>query len=149
MKNLVRITISVMLAVVFSGCGSEKGKMTSEQGEDSPSLVRTKRDDGTLSSVSPVDDNGYVHGVRVNYYEDGRTLHSKVTYEHGRKHGPAQWYYKSGHLYEHTEFFYGRRHGITRRYYESGELMEEVTYEKGEEQPGKKRFDRSGQLITD
>jgi antitoxin component YwqK of YwqJK toxin-antitoxin module len=149
MKYPEIIFISFLLAALLTGCGSGDQKTASDQDKDSPSLIRSRRDDGTLSSVSPVDKNGYVHGIRVNYYEDGRTVHSKVTYEHGRKHGPAQWYYKSGKLFEHTEFYYGRRNGVTRRYYESGALMEEVTYEKGKEMPGKKRYDKNGQPIPD
>jgi len=137
----------ILIALIF-GCGSgpEPGGQT--QGEEQK-MVRRFRDNGTLSSINPVDEDGYVHGVKVNYYEDGVHIHSKITYEHGRKHGPAIWYFGSGRVYEHTNYHYGKKDGLTKRYYESGELMEEITYNMGEELPGTKKYDRSGELLTD
>ena len=111
-------------------------------------MVKKKREDGTLSSLNPVDENGYVHGVKVNFYDDGLTVHSKITYEHGRKHGPAIWFFKSGNIFEHTTFYQNRKNGLTKRYYETGDLYEEITYEAGEELPGKKTYDKEGNLIS-
>jgi antitoxin component YwqK of YwqJK toxin-antitoxin module len=136
----------IFIAGAFA-CHTDKKQSVGQDNDDSTSYVRRYRDDGTLSSVNPVDEQGLVHGVKVNYYEDGVHIHSKITYEHGRKHGPAIWYYGSGRVYEHTNFHYGKRDGLTKRYYESGELLEEVTYELGEELPGKKRYDRKGNLV--
>lgn len=147
MKNILRIFLLVTLAAGFAGCGTG-GEKTSA-GEENPKMVKKRREDGTLSSVNPVDEDGYVHGVKVNYYEDGKTVHSQVTYEHGRKHGPAIWYFKSGKVGEHTTYYNGRKHGLTKRYFETGEIREEVTYEKGEELPGKKRYDRKGALLEE
>ena len=110
-------------------------------------MIRKRRDDGTLSSLNPVDEDGYVHGVKVNFYEDGVTVHSKVSYEHGRKHGPAIWFFKNGKIYEHTNYIYGRKNGTTKRYYETGELFEEVIFDTGEELPGKKVYTKQGELI--
>jgi antitoxin component YwqK of YwqJK toxin-antitoxin module len=112
-------------------------------------MVKKRREDGTLSSINPVDEEGYVHGVKVNFYEDGVTVHSKITYEHGRKHGPAIWFFKNGKIYEHTTYFQNRKHGLTKRYYESGELKEEVEFNSGEELPGKKKYTKAGELIAD
>jgi len=141
----------MIIAFLISGAGS-CGNGNNNQGyaeeDDQANIVRKRRDDGTLSSMNPVDEDGYVHGVKVNFYEDGRTVHSKVTYEHGRKHGPAIWYYRNGRVYEHTNFHYGRKQGLTRRYYDTGELMEELTYQQGEELPGKTRFNKAGQQIS-
>ena len=115
------------------------------------------RDGDALDPSRPIVSESGIHGlhtmvrrgdVKVNYYEDGKTVHSKVTYEHGRKNGPAIWYFKDGNVYEHVTFYQNRRHGLTRRYYQTGELMEEVTYETGEELPGKKTYDKSGKLIS-
>jgi antitoxin component YwqK of YwqJK toxin-antitoxin module len=145
---ILRILSVALLAAGVAGCGAGGETPASGPQDDSPSMVKKKRDDGTLSSINPVDEDGFVHGVKVNYYEDGKTVHSKITYVHGRKHGPALWYYRNGQVYEHTSFHYGRKHGLTKRYYETGELMEELTYEAGEELPGKKRFNRQGQLIS-
>ncbi len=148
MNPILRIVAMALLTTGIAGCGAGNERPASGPQDDSASMVKKKRDDGTLSSINPVDDDGYVHGVKVNYYEDGKTVHSKITYVHGRKHGPALWYYRNGQVYEHTSFHYGRKHGLTRRYYETGELMEELTFEAGEELPGKKRFNRQGQLIS-
>jgi antitoxin component YwqK of YwqJK toxin-antitoxin module len=111
-------------------------------------VVKKMNENGVLSSLNPVDEEGYVHGVKVNYYEDGKTVHSRVTYVHGRKHGPAIWYFKSGKIYEESNYYQNRKNGITRRYYETGELYEETEYDTGVELPGKKRYNRDGTLIT-
>ena len=132
----------------MNSCKQEKGSSEQLTEEETPKMVKKKREDGTLSSLNPVDENGYVHGVKVNFYEDGLTVHSKITYEHGRKHGPAIWFFKSGKFYEHTTFYQNRKNGLTKRYYESGELYEEISYEAGEELPGKKTYDKEGNLIS-
>jgi antitoxin component YwqK of YwqJK toxin-antitoxin module len=154
MRTFTSWLILLAIALTSQSCqpagksGSE-AELSEKEAEASgrEEMVQRRREDGTLSSVSPVDSEGFVHGVKVNYYEDGRTIHSRVTYEHGRKHGPAIWYYRSGQVYEHTAFHYGRKEGLTKRYYESGQLMEQVTYHRGEEQPDKKRYRRDGTLM--
>ena len=150
--NIQAVVRGLLFLMIFSGafsCGSGEEPGQQESNSEEPKLVKRYREDGTLSSVNPVDEDGYVHGVKINYYEDGKSVHSKVTYEHGRKNGPAIWYYKTGEVYEHTGFKYGKKDGLTKRYYQSGELMEEVTFKEGEELPGKKRYDREGNLITE
>ena len=97
-------------------------------------MVKRRRDDGTLSSINPVDEDRYVHGVKTNFYEDGKTVHSKISYVHRRKHGPAIWYYKNG---------------LTKRYYDTGEIMEELIYDTGKELPGKKKYTKEGNQIPD
>lgn len=149
MKNLFYFPMIFFLISVTAGCSSGQDESGSSGNEEKPELVKKYRDDGTLSSISQVDDEGYVNGVRVNYYEDGKTVHSRVSYQHGRKHGPAIWYYRDGQIYEHTNFHHGRREGVTKRYYENGTLMEEVTYQQGKELPGKKRYDREGEPVTE
>ncbi|MFO7933136.1 MAG: hypothetical protein R6U78_03545 [Bacteroidales bacterium] len=148
-KNLYYLLILFVISL-SAGCGTKNEDPESTAGnEEEPELVRKHRDDGTLSSISQTDDEGYLHGIRVNYYEDGKTIHSKVTYVRGRKHGPAVWYYKNGQIYERTNFNYGRRDGVTKRYYKDGTLMEEVTYRQGEEMPDKKVYNREGELIAE
>jgi len=146
MKKTIRLLAVLLLIAGISSCGTGDNKEQNGQ-EENPSIVKRRRDDGTLSSVNPVDKDGYVHGVKTNYYEDGKTVHSKITYVNGRKHGPALWYYRNGQAHEHTSFHYGRKQGLTKKYYPTGELMEELTYEQGEVQPGAKKYKRSGEVI--
>jgi len=148
MKTKLQLLLILSLSILIVSCN--QGKEASEQtgDEDTPQMVKKRREDGTLSSLNPVDENGYVHGVKVNFYEDGVTVHSKITYEHGRKHGPAIWFFKSGKIYEHTEYYQNRKNGITKRYYETGELYEETSFDTGEELPGKKRYTKEGELIN-
>ena len=146
MRNL-RYILLIIISTGTIACNSEKNKPDSPEEESQSNMIRKRRDDGTLSSINPVDEDGYVHGVKVNFYEDGITVHSKITYEHGRKHGPAIWFFKNSKIYEHTNFYYGRKNGLTKRYYETGELLEEVTFDTGEELPGKKSYTKDGQLI--
>jgi antitoxin component YwqK of YwqJK toxin-antitoxin module len=147
MKNLFHILLVIVFSAGTITCNQQREDTPADEEEQS-NVVRKRRDDGTLSSINPVDEDGYIHGVKVNFYEDGVTVHSKITYEHGRKHGPAIWFFKNGKIYEYTNFYYGRKNGITKRYYETGELMEEVTFDSGEELPGKKTYSKDGELIS-
>jgi antitoxin component YwqK of YwqJK toxin-antitoxin module len=146
-KHFTLLMISCLSLMIIS---CNQGKETTLQPEEgnAPKVVKKKREDGTLTSLNPLDENGYIHGVKVNYYEDGVTVHSRITYEHGRKQGPAIWYFKSGKIYEYTNYYQNRKSGITKRYYETGELYQEVTYDTGEELPGKKTYDKAGNLIS-
>jgi antitoxin component YwqK of YwqJK toxin-antitoxin module len=148
MKKTLQSILVLVLSILIVSCNP--GKNETEQAADgnTPQIVKKRREDGTLSSMNPVDEDGYIHGVKVNFYEDGLSIHSKITYEHGRKHGPAIWFFKSGKIYEHTEFYQNRRNGVCKRYYESGELYEETTYEAGEELTGKKRYNKEGEEIS-
>ncbi|RPI43215.1 MAG: hypothetical protein EHM46_04305 [Bacteroidetes bacterium] len=145
MQKLLALLIMIT-GLLSCGNGGTPPDETSTGSGREEKMVTKRREDGTISSINPVDEKGYVHGVKVNFYEDGKTIHSRVTYVHGRKHGPAIWYYKSGQVYEHTGFHQGQKHGVTRRYYESGQLMEELSFEQGKELPGKKKYNRQGEL---
>lgn len=135
------------LSILITACNQGTESSDQQSDENTPKVVKKRRDDGTLSSLNPLDEQGYIHGTKVNFYEDGVTLHSKITYEHGRKHGPAIWFFKSGKIYEHTTYYQNRKNGLTKRYYESGELYEETMYDTGEELPGKKVYNKEGALI--
>jgi len=148
MRTILSLILILTVPVLIPACHHGKDTGQEQQEENSPRVVRKMNEHGILSSLNPVDEQGYVHGVKVNYYEDGVTVHSRVTYVHGRKHGPAIWYFKSGKIYEETNYYQNRKNGITRRYYETGELYEETTYDTGEELPGKKRYNKDGTLIT-
>ncbi len=147
MRKKLRFILVLSLSILITSCN--QGKETGEQqsDENTSNVVKKRREDGTLSSLNPVDEQGYIHGVKVNFYEDGVTVHSKITYEHGRKHGPAIWFFKSGKIYEHTNYYQNRKNGLTKRYYESGELYEETMFDAGEELPGKKVYDKEGELL--
>lgn len=148
MKKQIHLLLILSISVIIVSCNQGKEPAGQSSNGDVPEVVKKFREDGTLSSLNPVDKEGYLDGVKVNFYEDGLTVHSKVTYVHGRKNGPAIWFFKSGQIYEHTNYYQNRKNGLTRRYYETGELYEEVTYDTGEELPGKKRYDREGNLIS-
>jgi antitoxin component YwqK of YwqJK toxin-antitoxin module len=147
MRKTFQILVVILLTAGLAACGTGNKEDQADQKEDS-SIVKKRRDDGTLSSINPLDTDGYIDGVKINFYEDGKTVHSRITYEHGRKQGPALWYYKNGQVHEHTAYYFGRKHGLTKKYYDTGELMEELTYEQGEVQPGAKKYRKSGELIT-
>lgn len=144
MKKTIQVLVIILLTASLSSCGTGN-KEDQKDGTNESSIVKKRRDDGTLSSVNPVDEEGYVNGVKTNFYEDGKTVHSKITYDHGRKHGPALWYFKNGQVHEHTAYYFGRKQGLTKKFYNTGELMEELTYEQGEVVSTKK-FKRNGEL---
>ena len=112
-------------------------------------VVVKKRTDGTISSANQVDDLNRVHGVRVTYYEDGRTVYSKTTFVHGIKNGPFERYYRNGQIFEHIPFTEGKANGPTRKYYMNGNLMAEFVSENGRVLPGLKEYTRNGILITE
>ena len=148
MKKKLQLILVLSLSILITACNQGSESSDQQSDENTPKVVKKRRDDGTLSSLNPLDEQGYIHGVKVNFYEDGVTLHSKITYEHGRKHGPAIWFFKSGKIYEHTNYYQNRKNGLTKRYYESGELYEETMYDTGEELPGKKVYNKEGELIN-
>jgi antitoxin component YwqK of YwqJK toxin-antitoxin module len=147
MKKHFHLLLSIFISITIVSCnrGNEPPEQSAENG---PHVIKKRREDGTLSSLNPVDSAGYLDGVKVNFYEDGLTVHSKVTYEHGSKQGPAIWFFKSGKVYEYTTYEDNKKEGVTRRYYETGELYEEVSFEAGEELPGRKRYDKQGNLVS-
>jgi antitoxin component YwqK of YwqJK toxin-antitoxin module len=148
MRYIFHLTLFTLLSISIVSCNQETKQAAQTETGDQNKLVKKKRKDGTLSSINPLDEEGYVHGVKVNFYDDGLSVHSKVTYEHGRKHGPAIWFFKNGKIYEYSTYYQNRKHGVTKRYYETGELYEELSYDTGEEMPGKKRYTKEGELIT-
>lgn len=148
MRNILYLTLVAFLSLSLFSCKQEATQAVHAETGDQTKMVKKKREDGTLSSLNPLDDEGYIHGVKVNFYDDGLSVHSKVTYAHGRKHGPAIWFFKNGKVYEYSTYYMNRKNGVTKRYYETGELYEEVSYDTGEEMPGKKRYTKDGELIT-
>ena len=157
-KNTKRISYfshlllkAVLMLLVLSVSLSCKRSASVEEASDSEGKAKTivkRRDDGTISSVNQVNDNNRVHGIRATYYEDGLTLYSKHTFNHGRKHGPAIWYYTNGQVFKQTNFEDGKRHGLTRVYYKSGKLSAEFESEHGNVLPGLKEYDEDGTLVT-
>jgi len=141
------LLFALVTAFAFTACDS--GNKESDKTEKKSNYIRKYRDDGTLLSVTSVNKEKYAHGVKVNYYEDGKAVHSKVTYNNGRKDGPAIWYYKNGQVFEHTGFKENMRHGVTRKYYKSGKLMAEYTYDYDQVMPGLKEYTEEGDPITD
>jgi antitoxin component YwqK of YwqJK toxin-antitoxin module len=147
MKNRIQLLLIFCISMLIVSCNQGKEQTEQSSDENTPQVIK-RREEGTLSSLNPVDKDGYLNGVKVNFYEDGVSVHSKITYEQGRKQGPAIWFFKSGKIYEHTNYDQNRKDGLTKRYYETGELYEEVTYDSGEELPGKKTYDKAGNLIS-
>ena len=112
---LMPLLLVLVLSVSFS-CSRSSSVEEVTASESKPKTVVKRRDDGTISSVNQVNDYNRVHGVRATYYEDGKILYSKQTFSHGKKQGPATWYYKSGQVFKRTNFEDGKRHGLTRIY---------------------------------
>ena len=146
--KLDRLFLLTALTIIsINGCNS--GKTDSGSSDTKSKYIKKYRDDGTLLSITEVNKDNYANGIKVNYYEDGKTVHSKVSYNNGEKEGPALWYYKNGQVFEHTGFKENQRDGLTRKYYKSGTLMAEFTYERGKVMPGIKEYNEEGELITD
>lgn len=111
-------------------------------------VVVRRRSDGTVSSVNQVDESGRVHGTRVTYYPDGKTVYSKLTFNHGIKQGPSLRYYDNGQVFEHLGFVKGEKHGPARKYHKSGRLLAEYEFEHGIAMPGLREYNEDGTLVA-
>jgi hypothetical protein len=145
----MRGILLIMMLLTACSCQRSSREEGAAVGEDRDSLVFRKRDDGTISSVNQVDEEGKVNGIRVTYYQDGRTVYSKQSFQHGIKQGPAAFFYTNGQLFKQTNFKDGKRQGLTRVYYRDGGLAAEFESDQGLVLPGLKEYDRSGRLLTD
>ena len=112
-----------------------------------PQVVIKRRDDGTMSSANQVDEMGRVHGIRVTYFPDGKTVYSKLTFNHGFKDGSSLRYYENGQVFEQATFESGEKHGPQRKYHKSGELLADYAYENGHPLPGLKEYHKDGTLV--
>jgi antitoxin component YwqK of YwqJK toxin-antitoxin module len=139
------IVLTILLC--FSCNPTSENKVGSDLDKRSNIVVK-KRDDGTLSSVNQVDEVGRVHGVRVTYFADGKTIYTKLTFDHGKKNGPSIRYYNNGQIYEHASFENGEKHGLTKKYHKNGKLLAEFEYNRGIAMVGLKEYDKEGELIN-
>jgi antitoxin component YwqK of YwqJK toxin-antitoxin module len=146
-KNLYLTLVFLLLPFTFS-CNRSTDLKNEKHGDERSSTVVKKRDDGTLSSVNQVDEMMRVHGIRVTYFADGKTIYTKFTFNHGKKHGPSIRYYNNGQIYEHGSFENGERHGLTRKYYKTGKLMAEFEYYQGIALSGLKEYNKEGELLA-
>ncbi len=150
LKITKRISYFLFLSLLLSfACVHSPDRNEGIPDVDEPETLVMRRDDGTISSVNQVDENNSIHGIRATYYGDGKTLYSKRTYSHGRKQGPATWYYMNGQVYKQSHFEEGERQGLTRVYYKNGKLSAEYESHKGNVLPGLKEYKEDGTLITD
>ncbi|RLD56823.1 MAG: hypothetical protein DRI97_06650 [Bacteroidetes bacterium] len=149
LKNTKSISFLLLLMLSLSFSCKRSNNVEEVIGSESkPETVVKRRDDGSVSSVNQVNENNRVHGVRATYYEDGKTLYSKQTYDRGKKQGPATWYYMNGKVFKRTNFEDGKRHGLTRVYYKDGSLSAEFESENGNVLPGLKEYKEDGSLVT-
>lgn len=153
--NPINYTLAILLVLGNICCSgtTDPGAYASTDPEaglaSDPQVLIKRREDGTLSSINQVDEQGIVHGTRVTYYSDGKTVYSKLTFDHGFKQGTSIRYYENGQVFELANFENGKKHGPQWKYYKSGELMAEYTYEMGYALPGLKEYERDGSLVSD
>jgi len=141
---------AVMLGLMFSLSLSCNRSTKPEEVPDIENIAETivkRREDGTISSVNQVNEFNRVHGVRATYYEDGKTLYSKQTYDNGKKQGPATWFYIDGKVFKRTNYKEGKRDGLTRIYYKDGSISAEFEAENGNVLPGLKEYSEDGTLL--
>ena len=119
-------------------CNQDRGSEATLSGDPEKEVIIKRRDDGTLSSVNQVVEDGIVHGIRVTYYSDGKTVYSKLTFNYGIRNGSSIRYYRNGQIFEHTTYRDGKKHGPARKYYKNGDLTAEYEYENGIIMPGLK-----------
>ena len=135
------------MAVITASCS--RPAVPGEDPQDEPRVVVKRRSDGTISSINEVNDYDQIHGTRVSYYRDGKTVYSKQSVQHGQKHGPSVWYYENGNIFEEASFESGKRHGPHRKYHKTGELLADYAYENGHPLPGLKEYLKDGTEVRE
>jgi len=151
----VLLALAMFLAPGILSCsGSEdpggngsKNQMADRNSESE--IVVKRREDGTISSANQVNELGQVHGTRLTYFPDGKTVYSKLTFRNGIKDGLSVKYYDNGKVFEMATFENGEKHGPQRKYYKTGELLAVYDYEHGHALPGLKEYTPDGTLIKE
>ena len=138
------IKLILLIGLLSFSCHSTQQEEARNLEETGDHIVIKKRDDGTTSSVNQVDDQNKIHGVRITYYEDGKTVYSRTTFTHGIKNGPFIHYYRNGQVFEHTSYTDGKKDGLTRIYHMNGQLAAEFEYDHGIVLPGLREYERDG-----
>jgi len=138
----------ISISLFTNTCNHSTNKQEEATVDGQPNTIVKRRDDGTVSSVNQVDELGRVHGVRVTYFSDGKTIFTKFTFKHGKKEGASVRYYDNGQIFEHASFKGGKRDGLTRKYHKSGELLAEFKYRDGIALPGLLEYDITGNQLT-
>ena len=147
-RILTYVILSGGLLTSLLSCAQKSSSPEDAGKEAQLEIIRKKRADGTLSSVNQVDEEGRVHGLRVTYFDDGKTVYSKFNFKHGKKHGPSIRFYRNGQVFEHSEFVFGKKHGVSRKYHKDGSLLSECSFADGHPLPGLKEYREDGTLIT-
>jgi hypothetical protein len=145
---MLKTLASALLILCISCSHSEKNKEEVLE-NNTPETIVKRRDDGAISSVNQVDAGGVVHGMRVTYYPDGKTIYSKLTFDHGHRHGPSIWYYKNGQVFKLCTYKNGKKDGPSRKFYKNGNLLAEFNCENGNVLPGIKEYNMDGNLETE
>ena len=148
-RNLSMAFIFAFALLSCFSCVQSNKALNAASDKPDTNTVLKYRKDGTLCSANQVDENDMVHGMRVTYYRDGKTVYSRVSFEHGIKQGPCIKYYRNGQAFEHISFKDGEKHGLFRKYHKNGQLLAEYEYENGIALPGLKEYSPEGALITE
>lgn len=143
--NLYMIVFCMLICI---SCTNRSKSDDSDQREKQEIVIK-KRKDGTRSSINQIDEFGNIHGYKISFYADGKSVYSELKVNHGIKHGPAVFYYKDGTISYRTTYKEGKKQGAAKRYYKNGKLMAAYSYDEGNVLPGLKEYNREGELIED
>lgn len=144
-----QIVFLFLICAVALSCARSDEAIKEKSDDPEANIVYKRRKDGSISSANQVDENNVVHGIRVTYYGDGKTVRSRISVERGIKQGPSIKYYYNGQVYEHISFKDGEKHGLCRKYHKNGQLLAEFEYSNGLALPGLKEYGKDGVLVED
>lgn len=147
-KTRISHWLILLMCLGAWSCGNKPSEKNVPSDDPYRNVLVKRRADGTLSSVNQLDEAGIVHGLRVTYYQDGKTIYSRITLQHGMKQGPSVRYYKNGQVFEYLGYRDGKKHGPVRKYYKNGRLMAEFEYRDGIILQGLKEYQADGTLVT-
>ena len=92
-------------------------------------------------------DQGLKHGFRQLWHNNGQ-IELVITYENGKKHGPATIYNENGQPTMEKYFIQDYEDGIVIEWYKTGQIRRRINYVEGCRHGIYKFWDNNGILIT-
>jgi len=108
-RNFFYIAYAILICMISHSCSYSSSEEKETKADPDPEVFVRMRDDGTRSSANQIDNNGMVNGIRITYYADGKTIHSKTTFNQGIKQGPSNIYDLNGKIFQQTNYEEGKK----------------------------------------
>ena len=125
-------------------------KLAEEQriADGKPTVEEEFHSNGKLKSrtnYQPKSDGGQLHGLRVEYYENGE-LKGEANYVNAELDGLRRSWYDNGEPRGELNYVNGELEGLSRLWHENGELWRESNWANGEQEGLARQWYKNGDL---